>query len=71
MKLNGDEVDVFADIKALTLAAAGRFTLLATKAVEEHGVFAAALSGGSTPRALYRLMAADQVIRSTRPIELP
>jgi 6-phosphogluconolactonase len=67
MTLNGDEVDIFADIETLTVAAARRFALLATKAIEDHGVFAVALSGGSTPKALYRLMAADQAIRSTIP----
>jgi 6-phosphogluconolactonase len=67
MKLNGDQVDVFADIQALTLAAARRFALLATKAVENHGVFAVALSGGSTPRVLYRLMTTDKTIRSEIP----
>jgi 6-phosphogluconolactonase len=67
MKMNGDEVDVFADVKALTEAAAKRFAQLATEAVGEHGVFAVALSGGSTPKALYRLMAADQAIRSQIP----
>lgn len=67
MLLNEDQVDVFADSEALTAAAARRFVLLATKAVEDHGVFAVALSGGSTPKALYRLMAADQTIRSEIP----
>ena len=67
MKLNEDQVDIFADNKALTLAAARRFALLAANAVADHGVFAVALSGGSTPKALYRLMATDQAIRSTIP----
>jgi 6-phosphogluconolactonase len=67
MTLNGDQVDVFADIQALTVAAADRFALLAAKAVEDHGAFSVALSGGSTPKALYRLMAEDQAIRSKIP----
>jgi 6-phosphogluconolactonase len=67
MTLNGDQVDVFADVQALTVAAAKRFALLAANAVADHGVFAVALSGGSTPKALYRLMAADEGIRSTIP----
>jgi len=57
-------VEVFADMHELTVAAAGHFARLAAKAVEHHGVFSVALSGGSTPKALYGLMAADQVIRS-------
>ena len=64
MKLNGDQVDIFADTNKLTRGAAERFVLLAAKAIEEHGVFSVALSGGSTPKALYQLMAADPAIRS-------
>jgi 6-phosphogluconolactonase len=64
MKLNGNQVDIFADINELTREAAKRFAVLAAKAIEEHGVFSVALSGGSTPKALYRLIAADAVIRS-------
>ena len=50
MNLNGDQVDVFADTKTLAMAAARRFASLATHAVDNHGVFAVALSGGSTPQ---------------------
>ena len=67
MILNGEQVEVFADVQAQTLAAAQRFALLATNAVEQHGVFAVALSGGSTPRALYRLMVDHEAIRSNIP----
>src|SRR5262249_37379277 len=37
------------------------------RAIEDHGAFTVALSGGSTPRALYHLMAADKSIRSKIP----
>jgi len=67
MKLIADQVDVFTDIELLAVAAAQRFVLLATNAVADHGVFAVALSGGSTPRVLYRLMATDKTIRSAIP----
>jgi len=67
MEQNGNQVDVFPDVHALTLAAAERFAALATRAVEHHAVFAVALSGGSTPKALYRLMAADREIRAKIP----
>jgi 6-phosphogluconolactonase len=67
MNLNGDEVDIFADTHALALAAANRFALLAARAVEDHGVFTVALSGGSTPKVLYELMATDQTICSQIP----
>jgi len=67
MQLNADRVDVFADVNELTVAAAERFALLAARAVEDHGAFSVALSGGSTPKALYRLMARDQTIRMKIP----
>ena len=67
MKLIGDEVDVYADIKTLIAAAARRFALLATKAIEDHGVFTVVLSGGLTLKALYRLMATDKALRSEIP----
>ncbi|MGD0814831.1 MAG: 6-phosphogluconolactonase [Verrucomicrobiota bacterium] len=67
MKLMEDEVDVFTDIQTLTAAAARRFAFLASKAVEERGVFAVALSGGLTLGALYQLMATDKTVRSEIP----
>ena len=67
MTLVGEQVDVFPDLKALTLAAAQRLALLAKDAIEDHDVFAVALSGGSTPKALYELLATDETIRSRIP----
>jgi 6-phosphogluconolactonase len=67
MTLVGEQVEVFPDIKALALAAAQRFALLARDAVEDHGVFSVALSGGSTPKALYELLATDETIRAKIP----
>jgi 6-phosphogluconolactonase len=67
MNMNEDQVDIFADVKELTQAAASRFAALAARSVEDHGVFSVALSGGSTPKALYRLLAADPAIRSQIP----
>jgi 6-phosphogluconolactonase len=67
MQLNGDQVEVFPDVEALTVAAAQRFALLANNAVADHGVFAVALSGGSTPKVLYRFMATDKAIRAKIP----
>ena len=67
MTLVGEQVEVFPDIKALALAAAQRFALLARDAVEDHGVFSVALSGGSTPKALYELLATDETIRARIP----
>jgi 6-phosphogluconolactonase len=51
------EVRVFADVPELMRAAADEVARRAEEAVREHGRFAWALSGGSTPRDLYRLLA--------------
>ena len=50
------EVTVFPDIDALSHAAAERFVSLSRAAIQSHGRFATALSGGSTPRRLYSLL---------------
>ncbi len=47
----------FASLEALGAAAAGLFAGLARRAVDAAGWFTVALSGGSTPRALYRALA--------------
>lgn len=47
----------FADADALFAGAAARFAALAREAVDARGRFTVALAGGSTPRALYRLLA--------------
>jgi 6-phosphogluconolactonase len=51
------EVRVFADVEELMHAAADEVVRRAEEAVREHGRFTWALSGGSTPRDLYRLLA--------------
>ncbi len=53
----GREVEIFPDLKALNHAAADLFSSLANNAVSDGGRFAAALSGGSTPKGLYALLA--------------
>ena len=50
-------VQIFKDIEALSHAAADLFVRSATQAVEKHGRFLVALSGGGTPSGLYRLLA--------------
>ena len=51
------EVVIVSDPDALAHEAAERFAGLAREAAESRGRFAVALSGGSTPQALYRLLA--------------
>ncbi len=51
-------VQVFADKAALARAAADRITTLAAESIAEQGRFSILLSGGSTPQALFTLLAA-------------
>jgi 6-phosphogluconolactonase len=60
------EVLVFADLAALSQEAARRFLLLARDAVAARGHFSVALSGGSTPKPLYALLA-DPPFRDEAP----
>jgi 6-phosphogluconolactonase len=53
------ELLVAADPPALFEAAAELFVIAATQAIAARGRFTVALSGGSTPKALYELLAAD------------
>ena len=48
---DGRQVIVLPDAQAVTEEAARRVLELALKAVNDHGQFSIALSGGSTPRA--------------------
>jgi len=50
-------VRVVADLEALSRTAAKEFTLRARAAIARHGRFRVALTGGSTPAGLYRLLA--------------
>lgn len=53
------DLRVHLNLKALSRAAAESLAALAEASVEESGRFTLALSGGKTPRTLYRLLAAD------------
>jgi 6-phosphogluconolactonase len=50
---------VFADSAALAVASAERFALAAERAIAERGRFVVALSGGSTPRSTFELLARE------------
>src|SRR5690242_4381321 len=52
------QVRTFADAEALSRAAAEEFARRAAEAISARGRFTVALSGGSTPRRLYQLLAA-------------
>jgi 6-phosphogluconolactonase len=53
------ELKVYADLNELSRAAAAEFVRLACNAVQAKGMFTVALSGGSTPRALYELLGGE------------
>lgn len=55
------EVRVLPDIAALSRAAADEFLRAARAAIETRARFTVALSGGSTPKAIFGLLAADEV----------
>lgn len=53
-------IEILPDAMALTRYAAERFVATAAQAVTTSGRFRVALSGGSTPEGLYRLLAQDE-----------
>jgi 6-phosphogluconolactonase len=53
------KVQVFDDPEQVAREAAGLFVRLAVEAVALRGAFSVALSGGSTPRRVYELLASD------------
>lgn len=57
MRPDKDDLHLFDDTEALFEAAAERWVQLAEGAVARQGAFHVALSGGSTPRGLYRRLA--------------
>lgn len=56
---NGARIEVWHDLAELSARAAGLFTDIALESIEARGHFSVALSGGSTPRALFKLLADD------------
>jgi 6-phosphogluconolactonase len=51
------DVQIFPNKGSLTQAALEKFVALAEESIRERGVFSVALSGGSTPKALYQSLA--------------
>lgn len=54
------DVQVFDDAESVARAAAEEFARLSRAAVGERGAFSVALSGGTTPRRVYELLASDE-----------
>lgn len=61
------EVVILPDAASVTRTAANEFLRAATTAVAQHGSFSVSLSGGSTPKALYSLLAEDPALRAQMP----
>ena len=61
------EIRVLADAAAIAKCAAKEFVEAARTAVRERNVFQVVLAGGSTPKALYDLLASDPALRSQIP----
>lgn len=59
--VNRSEIVVLESAAAVAQAAAARYASAAAAAVAARGCFVVALSGGSTPRTLYRLLASADV----------
>src|SRR5215212_10819151 len=57
--MNHTSVRVFENSQELARAAAAMFTEEAERSMREKGRFAVALAGGSTPKVLYELLAAE------------
>lgn len=53
------KVKIFSDPQQLAIAAAEQFVRNASQAIQAHGIFSAALSGGSTPHLLYRQLGSE------------
>jgi len=61
------EIDIVTDAAALCQAGAAEFVRQAREAVGAKGAFTVALSGGSTPKGLYGLLATDPTLRAQLP----
>jgi 6-phosphogluconolactonase len=62
MPSNTREIKIVADAMELNRAGADEFVSCAQASIHSQGRFSVALSGGSTPRSVYSLLAADQNI---------
>jgi 6-phosphogluconolactonase len=61
------EVRVLPDGAAIAKRCAQKFAEIAAAAIKEKGLFTVALSGGSTPKTLYHLLADDPALRAQVP----
>ncbi|MEW6213489.1 MAG: 6-phosphogluconolactonase, partial [Acidobacteriota bacterium] len=64
LSISDAQVRVYRDAEELALKAARLFARLADQYVVGSGRFAVALAGGSTPRAMFKLLAASPFIET-------
>ncbi len=64
---NNREVRILADANSIAQTAAAEFLEAAQQAVSEKGLFSVALAGGSTPKALYGLLATNPLLQAKVP----
>jgi 6-phosphogluconolactonase len=62
-------IQIVSNADELTRAAAAAFVERAARAVQARGIFSVALSGGTTPRSIYSLLASDASMRARVPWE--
>jgi len=65
--MNNREVRILADANSIAQTAAAEFLEAARQAVNEKGSFSVALAGGSTPKALYGLLATNPLLQAKVP----
>lgn len=53
-------IKIFSNFKELTRFAAEKFIEIGNDSIEQRGRFSVALAGGSTPKALYQMLAGDE-----------
>lgn len=58
-EMSEKEIEIFPTVEELNEYAANQFVSLSRAAIAERGVFSVALSGGSTPKKLFTLLASD------------
>jgi 6-phosphogluconolactonase len=61
------EIRILADANSIAQTAAAEFLQAAQEAVREKGTFIVALAGGSTPKALYGLLATNPLLQAKVP----
>ena len=61
------EIRILADANSIAQTAAAEFLQAAREAISEKGSFSVALAGGSTPKALYSLLASNPLLQAKVP----